>query len=377
MSDRPLTVLFVHQHPDNVAGQELSLRDRIIGLREAGIESRVLLPAEGIFAELLRRVDVPVRFTPLSTLSRRNPLPYLQTVRRVRKVIRAEGADIVHCSGAFPCQYSLPAARLAGVPCVVHINTTIYTPASYRRNLIRHADLVLAVSHAVERHLRSSIPIDPGKIRVIYNGIADPGCHRDEAAVRAWRAEQGLGSDWRCVGQFATVIPRKGCEQLIAAAARVVVRHPRVRFYFVGRSISPEYARELSDLARKLGLEDRVVFTGFQGDVVGWLHRMDITVLYSLHEGLGRAVVESQLAKRPVIGAAVGGIVESIEHGVTGLLVPPGDREALAEAIETLLENPAVGARLAETACARARDRHDVRRQAEELAACYRKMLAR
>src|SRR3989338_7498561 len=113
----------------------------------------------------------------------------------------------------------------------------------------------------------------------------------------------------------------------------------------------------LRSLAEELGLPGQVMFAGMRDDVASVLPMMDIFVCPSLYEGFGIAIVEAMAAGRPVVASAVGGIPEIVVHEDTGLLVPPGDAAALADALATLLNHPEQARAMGARGLARAREK--------------------
>ncbi len=135
----------------------------------------------------------------------------------------------------------------------------------------------------------------------------------------------------------------KGQHVLIEALARLAPDRPRLRALIVGDAGSSDqgYAQELKDLARALGVEDRVILTGFRDDIASLLHGVDVLVHTStLPEPFGRVIIEGMAAGAPVVGANAGAVPEIIQDGVNGLLTPPGDAWALAQAIARILDHP-------------------------------------
>jgi glycosyltransferase involved in cell wall biosynthesis len=123
---------------------------------------------------------------------------------------------------------------------------------------------------------------------------------------------------------------------------------PDVRFLVIGEPNPSDrtYLDVLIHLAERLGIRDRVVFTGLRSDVPGLLACAAVSVMPSLNEALPNVLLESMAAAAPVVATRVGGTPEAIQDGVTGMLVPPGDSPALAKAIHQLLADPELAARL-------------------------------
>jgi glycosyltransferase involved in cell wall biosynthesis len=136
------------------------------------------------------------------------------------------------------------------------------------------------------------------------------------------------------VGNVAALAPHKGQKFLVAAAARVVRVSPDARFLIVGDG---ELRSTLKHQVKSAGLERHVLVTGFRSDALGLMKSFDLFVMSSITEGLGSAILEAMACGLPVVGTRAGGIPEAVVHGETGLIVPPHDEAALADAILALL----------------------------------------
>jgi glycosyltransferase involved in cell wall biosynthesis len=166
------------------------------------------------------------------------------------------------------------------------------------------------------------------------------------------------------VGIVGRLEPWKGQDVFLRAAARVVAEHPAAAFAVVG-GVTPgkreEYASELRALAGELGLDGRVHFTGHAMDVFPWFDALDVCVHATHGEPFGLVLVEAMALGKPLVATALGGPVEIVEEGVSGLLVPPGDDEAMARAISGVLSDAGLAARLAEGGSRRALEFTDER----------------
>jgi glycosyltransferase involved in cell wall biosynthesis len=205
----------------------------------------------------------------------------------------------------------------------------------------RFADCVLVNADAIRERLIEQ-GYDPSKIVVIRNGIALSNFARRERSA-VLRSELGFPPSARLVAVFSRLNPMKGVEYFLDAASIVAERFPDVRFLVAGDGGS---RKELEDRARRLGLEARIVFTGFRSDVRELLSEAAISVLPSLSEGTSNTLLESMAAGLPVVATQVGGNPEVIEDGVSGLLVPPRDSAEIAAAVGRLLEDEGFARRL-------------------------------
>jgi glycosyltransferase involved in cell wall biosynthesis len=296
---------------------------------------------------------------PIGNLYGRRALA--ERVRFARR-LRHERIEIVHAYNFYPNVFALPAARLARVPLVLASirDTGAYlTPIQQRlhREVCRLADGIVVNADAIRRWLVAQ-GYDARKITVIPNGVDVERFGRVADGVRL-RHELGVPVDARLVAMVARLSRVKGPEHFLDAAAAIAPRHPDVRFLVVGDTAcaEPAYAGELRAHARRIGLGDRVVFTGLRHDVPELLSAAAVSVLPSLSEGLSNTVLESMAAGVPVVATSVGGTAEAVEDGVTGLLVPPGDGAALTRAILRVLGDRALAMRLGGAARARATER--------------------
>jgi L-malate glycosyltransferase len=258
--------------------------------------------------------------------------------------LRRQGIQILHTYGFYPNVFAIPTARFAGVPVIigsVRDIGDIWTPWQHKvqKVCLRMADHTIVNAEAIKKDLLQR-GYRADRVTVIPNGIDfEPFLvpHTGETV----RRELNIPADAPVVGVLARLTKIKGHEYFLQAAALVAARVPNVRFLIVGdTNIHQEYREELKRLAARLGIQDRVVFTGFRLDVPELLAALSVSVLSSLGlEGLSNSLLESMAAGLPVVATRVGGSPEIVEDGVSGLLVPPADAEAMASAICRLLED--------------------------------------
>jgi glycosyltransferase involved in cell wall biosynthesis len=210
-----------------------------------------------------------------------------------------------------------------------------------QKMVCRLADCVLVNAEAIRENLIEQ-GYDPSNIVVIRNGIRlAKVTGKGRGAVL--RRELGLPLSARLVAVFSRLNRMKGVQYFLDAAIVLAGRFPDVRFLVVGDG---ESKKGLEEHACRLGLGQRIVFTGFRGDVPDLLSETAISVLPSLSEGASNTLLESMAAGIPVIATRVGGNPEVVEDGVSGLLVPPRDSAAIAAATARLLEDEDLALRL-------------------------------
>jgi L-malate glycosyltransferase len=325
----------------NVGGTETQAVELALRLPVSEYEIMMgCLRAQGPLLEKLRGSAVSVReFHPSGGL---DSAAGLYELIRLARYLRREKFDVVHTHDLWSNLMGVPAARLAGVPAIVSSRRDLAHFDWYqgrRRHWLRRiqnlSGVVLANATPIRDALISEDGFAPGKLRVIHNGV-DTEKFQQAQRDRA-RLFPDVGTEILVVlvGNMHSDV--KGHPWLIAAAPTVLREFPEVRFVFAGDGESrPTFAAQVA----QLGLEGKVKFLGRRSDIPEILASCDLAVLPSRAEGLPNAVLEYMAAGLPTIASRVGGTAELVQDGVTGLLVPAEDANALAGALLQFLRNP-------------------------------------
>ena len=262
---------------------------------------------------------------------------------KFRRYLRRHRIDVVHAYNFYANVFAVPAARLARVPVVLaSIRDTgeIWTAnqRAVNRMACRLADRVVVNAETIKRGLvEEGYP--PEQVVVVHNGIICPPIQDSDDHVL--HRELGISPNDLLIGVVCRIARVKGLEYFLDAARDIIARVPKARFVVIGdNAFNPEYREELKEQAIRLGMKDRVIFTGFRLDVQKILSSLAVSVLPSLKEGLSNSLLESMAAGVPVVATNVGGNPEVVIDGETGLLVPPKNPAALAEAICRVLLTP-------------------------------------
>ena len=216
----------------------------------------------------------------------------------------------------------------------------VQAPSLYRALMERtaawalcHADLLRAISHATRSQLEANAP--EGKPVFQFPAWTDIDIFLEPP-------EHGIDPNGNILLYAGVLIPLKGLNFLLRAFERVASSLPSARLLLVGSPENQSYVHELKSMVERLGIEEKVEFIDevSQRELAGLMQACRAFVLPSLSEGLGRVILEAMACGKPVIGSKVGGIIEVIEEGQTGFLIPPGDVEALAERLTWILTHP-------------------------------------
>jgi glycosyltransferase involved in cell wall biosynthesis len=359
---------------DVFGGSEQAALQLLAGLDRAKWRPVLLHHPEPGLARLIegaRAADVPAYAVPRVTDA--------NLLIRLPGLVRAVGAERpavfhAHLNWPLACKFGLAAAALRRVPAVV-ATVHLFVDGLINSNVRLQVRVVGAGVHrylAVSRHVRdrlaAAIGLPERKLRVVPNGI-DPAPFT-RPADPALRTRLAGTPDRPLVLTAARLTPQKAIDVLLSAAVLV----PEAVFVIAGDG--PERAA-LEARAKALGVAQRVRLLGARGDVAELLAACDLFVLPSLFEGLPLSVLEAMAAAKPVVATRIGGTVEAVVDGETGILVPPGDAGALAAAIRTFLTDPERARRSGEAGRARLRDRFTAAAMIDGVTAAYEELLDR
>ncbi|WP_376790593.1 glycosyltransferase [Thermoflexus sp.] len=294
---------------------------------------------------------------------------------RLARVFQEFRPDVVH-THQYVLRYLLPlvlARRARGWIHTVHnvAEKEVDKPGRWvHRAAFRMGVVPVAIAKEVARSIERVYALKG--VPLIPNGIPVAEYSLGEDVRKAWRAREGYAEEDVLLVSVARMSPPKNHPLLIRAFATVACRDRRLRLLLVGDGpLRPE----LEDQVRVLGLENKVRFLGVRSDVPEILATADVFVLSSEWEGNPLSVMEAMAAGKPVIATAVGGVPELVEDGVSGLLVPPADAGALAEAIWKVVDDPELRVRMGCAAFRRAKERFDVGVMVRGYEALYEQLL--
>ena len=324
---------------------------------------------DGIFAEKRQAQGAAVHAVPMHS---RVDLAHCY---RLARLVRSERIRLVHTHTPRSALLGSLVAQFTGVPMVHHVHSpsdrdTESRLRNVRNSLVERVSLrgarrLIAVSDSLDQHLR-----DQGyaaeSIRKVPNGVPVT-----EKSRRPYVPGEPL-----TLGMVALFRPRKGIEVLLEAMARLHARGVRARLHAVGPFETPEYERTVMELARRLGLEGSISWTGFRSDVAEEFRRMHVFVLPSLFgEGMPMVVLEAMAAGLPVVATRIEGLPQVVRHGQDGLLVEPGDPAALADTLLRLVCGESSAERLGDSGWQRQREHFSDVSMAERVAAVYEEVL--
>ena len=356
-----------------VGGAERLVYELVYKLVVDGYRVSVCCCETGPFARDLERIGVPVSCLPWK--ARIDPA----LLARMVTTIRRDPPQIVHTHLFKSDFHGRLAARLTGVPVVV---STLHNCNEWAKNFFLgftyglstwQANQIIAVAEEVRDYAIRYFHIPASRIITIPNAVDIKRFENNEAAGMRLRVELKIKANAPLIGIVARLDPQKNHKTFLQAAAIVRQTNPAARFVIAGDG---ELRQSLMKSAVELGLADAVVFCGQRNDIPAIMAALDILVLSSLYEGLPIALLEGMAASRPIVATNVGGIPGLVIDGETGLLVPPANAEALANACIRLIADPVLRTRMGRTGNAQVRKRNSLDEMNAKIIGIYAQLLS-
>jgi glycosyltransferase involved in cell wall biosynthesis len=349
----------------HVYGGALQVLLLVEGLSRRGVDSVLVVPQGSDLEEEALGRKLPVRALPMAGEADLT-FPF-----RFRRLLREEAPDLVHLHSRRGADtLGALTTKVARLPTVLSRRVDNPEAGWSLGAKYRLFDAVITISEEIRRVLvEQGVPAE--KIRCVHSAL-DPRPFEQASDPESFRMEFGLGKDERVVGMAAQFIPRKGHEILLKAIPPLLEVHPRTRFLLFGKGpLTSEIARRVGEM----GLEAVVLLPGFRTDLPSILPHLDLLVHPATKEGLGIILLQASAAGVPIVASDAGGIPEAVVDGENGILVPPGDPQALAEGMLRLLSDPKLARALGEEGRRRVRHRFSVEGMVDGNLAVYRELL--
>ena len=356
------------------------------GLDRQGFDCLLVTGSEGASEGSLRdlAVENDLRLAIIPELGREiAPWSDLVTLVKLYRLMRRERPHVVHTHTAKAGFVGRIAARLAGVPVVLHtfhghVFHSYFSPAKTQLFLLierlgaRLSTRIITISPRLREEIVQFGVTGRERIEVIPLGFELEAFASQQRGAGHFKHSLGLPPNVKLVGAVGRLVPIKNIPLLLEAAALARQEDPDIRIVLVGDGALRE---ALEARAEALGLGQAVTFAGWRRDLACVYADLDAVVISSHNEGTPASLIEAMATGCPVVSTRVGGVPDLIGDGETGRLVSPGEREALAAALLELFREPERTARMAELAQRQVLERHQARRLVADVDWLYRRLL--
>ena len=334
-------ILFLHYGANWIRGSEIALTRLLQQLGDEKYHSHLICNQE-LFADHVREntgISIDTVFIPEIMIDGKHRriqlLGWMGMVKRLIREIHDRKIDLLYCNSGITFQAGHYAACLSGIPTLLHVHSP-YTMRYLFLYRLAHASKTVFVSRAIAEQITSRVRFR-SPWEVIYNGVDTsvflPPVVRDTSE----RARLGIPENALVIGQIGSLIARKAPDIVLKACANVFNENPHAWLVLAGDG---EMEHDCRTLSSRLGIADRVVFTGHLRDTVPlYQHVLDINVLASRSEAMGITLLEAGACGIPSIASRVDGIPEALIEGKTGELFPKEDYKALAIHLRILAES--------------------------------------
>ena len=324
----------------------------VVGLNQGGVQQMIFNLFKGLDKDIFEPIALAIEnsgaigedieregFRVINLGLQRKSLSFIKIISELQRVFAMEKPFIVHGSSYYPSVYSRVAAKFAGVPILVSHEHLMFKTKRPKRQIISHVvsrftDLHVAVCKSVKEQVIGWYKIPESKVVVVYNGV-DTNVFNRTLSIDQAKAKLNMPRDSFIVGYVGRLDPEKGHSYLFQALRKIKEKF-KVRCVLVGTG---RHEDNIKQLAKNYEIFDITEFLGLRRNIADLLSAMDTFVLPSLQEGFPNALIEAMAVGCSVIATNISGINEAVSDWENGLLVPPGNSDALASAIVLLQSN--------------------------------------
>jgi len=371
MKKEPIRVLLL-QGVTIVGGAHQSLILLANALLEKNVIPIVVTSERGAFTDLLEKNNIQYKIVRMGMWRKGKTFPLIPwALYKLYSWIVKEGIHLIHANTVWDNPYAFFPARWAGIPLVCHVRSKT-SPGMVPKYFIQKADCVISISKSLAEPIRPLLTRVP---KVIYNGV-DTKNFAPDTDGSFIRDRLGISSDTPLVGIISRVDPLKGQKLFMEAARMVHATHPHAHFVVVGGYGKKQawFAEAVRGMIASEEFRDFCSYMDYEENIAPVFAALDVSVLPSLEEGLGRTNLEAMAVGKPVISTKVGGIPEYMVDGENGFLIAY-DSMSLASRIRCLLDSPELCRSMGELGCLRVEERFSVEKYVDGVYEVYKELL--
>jgi len=372
----PAKVLYLHE-TSRFSGAENSLLNLVIKLDSLRFSVIFALPEEGPLSLKLRGLGFNIALIKFPRIF--SFFAFCNSITALVRLIKEKNVDIIHSNSIRTHLYSFLAGRFRGISVVWHERNLITDEMIDPEKMLYFLpDKIICNSHAIARRFAKKGKL-PGKVSVIYNGM-DTAEFSPLVTGEEIRKEFKIKPEQAVIGIASRFSRNKGHEIFLKAAQIILNNGSDCAFLVSGGAVFEEdHGREkyLRGMVKDIGMDDRVIFTGFREDMPKIYAAMDIFVLASDAEPCGRVILEAMASGKPVIGTNSGGTPEIVIDDITGYLVEPNNPRMLAEKIAFLVKNRDIAEKFGRAGRRRTEENFSIEKNVRQTEKIYAELIAK
>lgn len=346
---KKISVLYVHTSSYIGGGNQMFLQ-LFEQLRNSEFQPISILPGKGPMESQLSKQQIPYVIIPLNQFLTGRKVTVIWTILLLVKLFWQCKVRLLHTLNSGYYRYIAIAAKISHIPIVYHLQlptdkTSLKWEFQYPPKIVISCSQILSEQFkGILKELGIITKVVTVRNAIDVNNIKSPS----ESDVIKIRRSLQIEHFSHIITIVGLVSERKGHRYFLEMAKEVLLIFSYAGFMVVGEDIlgNGEYRREMENYARELGISRNILFTGFREDANEWIAASDLIVLPSLQEGLPISLVEAHACGKPAVATSVDGIPEIVEDGVTGILVPPKDVNALTQAVLKLMNDQSLSKKM-------------------------------
>ena len=360
-----IPILYLSHCGSSIGGGEQQLAYLVTNIDREHYQPLVVCPDDGVFAEHLRRADIPTVILGLPPWRKMKSLMVKHSAaKKLATLAKSHKAQLIHTSDSWFNPYLWHLRKQLEIPVISHVRTLL-TPSQVRKYRFDQMDSIITISEQSSASLTQA-GIDTRKINVILNCV-------DLSAFQP--VSVTATSEKYVVGIVGRIEPFKRQKAFVEIAAKVTAQDKRVKFHIIGAALdTPEhraYERDVQQLVAKHQLQEVVHFTGHRADMPKVMQELDLLVTLSA----GSVIAEAMAAGKPVIGTPIGSTTEMIVHGVTGYIMSSASTEEIANKIVELVKDPTQSISMGQRARKHAEETFSIETHVQKVAHIYEELL--
>ncbi len=339
------TILFLNKVAE-LGGAEISLLNLVNGIQKHNFQPIVVLGVEGPLRERLEKLNIKTYIYPLDFPHFRNPIPFIKSVSFIKNIIKEKDVCLIHTNTLWDNQYGVLAARLMGIPHILHVRGFPEQKASWK-SFYNMGSMAICNSEDTKKKFLKFSGFRK-RTEVVYNAVDTENFIPDQKIRQKVRQHYGFGETDIIMGMAGRLAEEKGQLSLLKTLLPMLKNNSNYRVLIVGDAeihSDTTYPEQIASYIQYNGLDRRVILAGFVEDMPAYYNALDLFLLPSFREPFGRVLIEAMATEKPVIASRVGGVPEVVDHEMNGYLVDPNDIDGWRDSINKLIHEKSLRGR--------------------------------